>query len=76
MGITNDLKKLIEHGDWKIMADLFNKTRGKNITAGYVQKVVRGSRAANEGTAAAEILPFVEKYLKNKQEFRSKLEVS
>lgn len=76
MGIAEDLKKLIEHGDWKILADLFNKTHSKSITAGYVQKVVRGSRAANEGTTAAEILPFVEKYLKNKQEFRAKLEVS
>lgn len=73
MIIAEDLKKLIEHGDWKIIAELFNKNHNRKITSSYVLKVVRGDRAANKGTTAEQILPFVEQYLQNKKDFRDNL---
>ncbi len=73
MAIPEDLQKLVDHGDWKIIADLFNQKHKKKITPSYILKVVRGSSAANDGTTAAQILPFAEEYLKNKKAFREKL---
>ena len=73
MGIQHDLKKLIEHGDWQRIANLYNQSHVKPVSPSYILRVVNGDRAANPGTAAHEILELTEKFLINRKEFANKI---
>jgi hypothetical protein len=78
MAIGQDLKNEISHGDWKVIADLYNENHSSSnkstVTPGYVLKVVTGQRPASPGTAAFDILSIAESYLKNKSSFKRQLQ--
>ncbi|MCX8492379.1 MAG: hypothetical protein ORN54_15080 [Cyclobacteriaceae bacterium] len=73
MGIAEDLKKLLEHGDWLKIASLYNQSHQKPVSSSYVLRVVNGERAARPGTAAHSILELTEKYLTNRKDFNAKI---
>ena len=65
MGISEDLKNFIEHGDYKRIADHYNRgfeSEHNHVTRQYVSMVIRGIRKNSD------ILQTAESYLKRKKE--------
>ncbi|MEM7549632.1 MAG: hypothetical protein AAF363_08155 [Bacteroidota bacterium] len=68
MGISEDLKNFIEHGDYKRIADYYNKgfeNEQQHVTRQYVSMVIRGVRTNRN------ILKTAESYLRRKKEIFS-----
>lgn len=75
MGIPEDLKQHITDGDYQYIADLYIERHQligdyRTVSREYVRRVLQGTRAANEGTMAEEIMCIAIKYLKHKRDFR------
>lgn len=78
MSISDELKKLIRHGDYQMIADLYKERHElledyRTVSSKYVEMVINQTRDANPGTAAEEIIKIALKYLEHKRNFIDEL---
>lgn len=76
MTIPDDLKNELSTGDYTLIAEMYAEIHSlgkqadfKKVSSAYVAMVLKGERAANEGTAAEEIVRIATAYLTHKKNF-------
>lgn len=75
MGIPEELKKLIRHGDYQLISEMYqerHEVQGdmKTVSTQYVKMVIDGERVTKrENTAADEIIMIAIKCLEHRRDF-------